>query len=75
MRAHISCTTIRASVIGIMVHSRRCPNCAPAWRVGQDAAGIIVDVRGNESRPDYGKEQQDPDLPTSQEPHAHFSLT
>ena len=26
MRAHISCTTIRASVMGIMVHSRRCPN-------------------------------------------------
>ena len=31
MRALISCTTISASVIGIIVHSRRNPYCAPAW--------------------------------------------
>src|ERR1700690_2369009 len=30
MRAHISCTTISATVIGIMVHSNVWPNCAPA---------------------------------------------
>ncbi len=30
MRADISCTTINASVVGIMVHSSKCPNCAPA---------------------------------------------
>ena len=43
--------------------------------VDQNAAGIIVDVRGNKSRTDYGEEEQDPDLPTSQEIHAHISQT
>jgi len=44
-------------------------------RVGKDAAGIIVDVCGNETRPDNGKEQQDPGLPTPQELHADISQT
>ena len=47
----------------------------PGGRIGQDAAGIIVDVRGNEPRTHHGKEQQDPALPTSQKPHAHLSQT
>jgi hypothetical protein len=47
----------------------------PGGRIGKDAAGIIVDVCGNESRPDYGKKQQDPNLPTPQELHAHFLKT
>jgi hypothetical protein len=47
----------------------------PGGRVGKDAAGIVIDVRGNKTRSDDGKKQQDPDLPTSQETHAHFSQT
>ena len=30
MREHISCTTISAIVMGIMVHSSEYPYCAPA---------------------------------------------
>jgi hypothetical protein len=29
----------------------------PSGRVGQNAAGIIIDVRGYEPRPDYGKKE------------------
>ncbi len=47
----------------------------PGLGIDEDAAGIIVDVCGNESRTDYGKKQQDPGLPTPQELHAHFSQT
>jgi hypothetical protein len=47
----------------------------PGGRVGQDAAGIIIDVRGNKSGSDYGKKQQDPDLPTFQQTHARISQT
>ena len=43
--------------------------------IGQDAAGIIVDVGGDESRPDDGEEQQDPGFPAFQKLHAHFSQT
>ncbi len=32
----------------------------PGRRVGQDAAGIIVDIRCNKTRADDGKEQQNP---------------
>ena len=40
-------------------------------RVGEDAAGIVVDVRGNKARADDGEEQQDPGFPTFQKFHAH----
>src|SRR5208282_2280485 len=39
-------------------------------RIGQDAVGIVVDIRGDEARSYYGKKQQEPELPTSQEFHA-----
>jgi hypothetical protein len=48
---------------------------SPGGGIGQDAAGIIVDVCGNESRSDYGKEEQNPDLRASQKLHAHISQT
>src|SRR5262249_15925114 len=38
-------------------------------RIGKDATGIIVDVCGNEPRPDYGQQQQDPGLPALQPFH------
>ena len=44
-------------------------------RIGQDAAGIVVDVRGDKARPDDGEEQQDPGLPASQELHGQLSQT
>jgi hypothetical protein len=44
-------------------------------RVGPDATGIIIDVCGDETRADYGEEQQDPGLPASQELHEHISQT
>ena len=47
----------------------------PGLGVGQDAAGIVIDVRGNESRADYGEEEQDPGLRASQELHAQSSQT
>src|SRR5208337_1365354 len=40
-------------------------------RIGEDAAGIVIDIRGDEARPYHGKKQQDPELPTSQKFHAH----
>jgi hypothetical protein len=47
----------------------------PGGGIGQDAAGIIVDVCGNEPWAYYGEEQQDPDLRASQKLHAHVSQT
>ena len=45
-------------------------------RIGQDAAGIIVDVGSDESRAHDGKEQQYPDFPASQKlHHGHISQT
>ena len=44
-------------------------------RIGQDAAGIVVDVRGDDPRPDYGEEQQGPAFPAFQKLHAHISQT
>ena len=69
MRAHISCTTIRAMVIGIMVHEQDVAELRAGLRIGQDAAGIVVDIRGDEARAYDGEEQQEPDLPASQEFH------
>src|SRR6202042_3280727 len=43
----------------------------PGLRVGQDAAGIIVDVRCNEPRSNDGEEQQQPGFRASQKLHAH----
>ena len=75
MRAVISWTTIRARVMGIMVHSREMSELRAGRRVGPDAAGIVIDVRGNKPRTDYCEEQQDPGLPASQKLHGHFSQT
>src|ERR1700721_1036521 len=54
---------------------QKMPELRPGGGIGQDAAGIIVDVCGNESRSDYGKEEQDPDLRAPQKLHAHVSKT
>jgi hypothetical protein len=40
-------------------------------RIRQDAVGIVVDIRGDEARAYYGKKEQNPDLPTSEEFHAN----
>ena len=40
-------------------------------RIGQDAIGIVVNIRGDDARPHDGEEHQEPELPTSQEFHAH----
>ena len=34
-------------------------------RIRQDAAGIVVDIRGDEARSYDGEKQQDPELPAS----------
>src|SRR5208337_850692 len=39
-------------------------------RIGKDASGIVVDIRGDEARAYDGEEQQEPELPTSQKFHA-----
>jgi hypothetical protein len=36
------------------------PELCARLGIGQDAAGVIIDVGGNESRPNYGEEQQEP---------------
>ena len=42
----------------------------PGRGIGPDAAGIVVHVRGDETRPDDGEEDQKPDFPAFQEGHA-----
>jgi hypothetical protein len=47
----------------------------PGLGVDQDAAGIVIDVRGNKTRADYGEKEQDPGFRASEKLHGHFSLT
>jgi hypothetical protein len=51
------------------------PELRPGSRVGVDAVGIVVDVRGDKTRTNYGEEQDDPGLPAFQEFHASNSQT
>jgi hypothetical protein len=39
----------------------------PGLRIGQDAAGVVVDVRGDDARPYHRQEQQSSAFPTFQE--------
>jgi hypothetical protein len=47
----------------------------PGLGIDQDAAGIIVDVRGYETRAYDGEEQENPGFRASEKLHGHFSLT
>ena len=40
-------------------------------RVGEDAAGVVIDVGGNEAGTEHGQEEQDPDSPAL--PHVDAS--
>ena len=51
------------------------PELRPGSRVGVDAVGIVVDVRGDKARADYGEKQHQPGLPAFQEFHASNSQT
>jgi hypothetical protein len=51
------------------------PELRPGSRVGVDAIGIVVDIRGDKARSDYGEKQQQPGLPAFQESHASNSQT
>jgi len=75
MRAHISCTTISARVTGDHGPQQEKSILRAGLGVGQDAAGIVVDVRGDDPRPDYSEEQQRPASPASPKLHAHISPT
>ena len=75
IRAHISCTTISAIVIGMHGPQQQIAELRAGLRVGQDAAGIVIDVRGNEAGTDNSEEQQDPAFGTFEELHAQISQT
>jgi hypothetical protein len=48
------------------------PELRPGSRVGVDAVGIVVDVRGNKTRTDNSEKQQDLGLRAFQDSHAHL---
>ena len=51
------------------------PELRSGGRVGVDAVGIVVDIRGDKARSHYSEEQQDLGLPAFQEFHAPNSQT
>src|SRR5258708_38657741 len=44
-------------------------------RIGEDAAGVVVDVGGDNPRPDYCQDQQGTAFPAFQKYHARISQT
>src|SRR5260370_5417438 len=44
-------------------------------RIGEDAAGVVVDVGGDNPRPDYCQDHQGTDFPAFQKSHARISQT
>src|SRR6266446_1711545 len=52
-----------------MSESRSC------LRIGEDAAGVVVDVGGDNPRPDYCQDQQGTAFPAFQKSHARISQT